>query len=71
MERTSKISGFFFYRGRGYKESNLRVYLSGGGGVMTVALPICKGEKSVIGVYFSGGGGGVRSGWRLGLSVMQ
>lgn len=38
---------------------------------MTVALPICKGEKSVIGVYFSGGGGGVRSGWRLGLSVMQ
>lgn len=37
---------------------------------MTVALPICKGEKSVIRVYFSGGGG-VRSGWRLGLSVMQ
>lgn len=59
MERTSKISGNFFYRGRGYKESNLRVYLSGGGGYDgSVNLSIRVRSQSLGFTFREGGGGG-------------
>lgn len=66
MERTSKISGKIFIGG-GVIKNQTSGFTFRGRGVMTVALTYL---SLVIRVYFSGGGG-VRSGWRLGLSVMQ